>query len=87
MLVLVQFLFKVISKSQIGDLWYEITSSTNKHTSLVLLIDILRGMLINVLRYLKEPLPKSSVIIKNCIIVGDLNVDLMKDETHYNTGE
>ena len=24
---------------------------------------------------------------KNCIIVGDLNIDLMKHETHYNTGE
>ena len=25
--------------------------------------------------------------IKNCIIVGDLNIDLMKHETHHNTGE
>ena len=27
------------------------------------------------------------IIKSNCIIVGDLNIDLMKHETHYNTGE
>ena len=46
-----------------------------KHSSLVLFIEILRGMLIY------------DNIFKNCIIVTDLNIDLTKRETHYNTGE
>ena len=74
---------------KVEDLWYQITSSTNE-TFLVGVIyrhpkghvdkftEILEGTTIKITNDNK---------IKNFIIVGDLNIDLMKHETHYNTGE
>ena len=74
---------------KVEDLRYEITTST-KETFFVGVIyrhpkgnvdkftDVLEGTTTKIINDNK---------IKNCIIVGDLNIDLMKHETHYNTGE
>ena len=70
---------------KVEDLWYEITSSTNE----TFLVDI-------IYRHPKGHVDKFTEIlegtttriindneIKNDTFVGDLNIDLMKHETHY----
>ena len=74
---------------KVEDLWYEITTSTNERFRVGVIYRHPKGPVDKFTEVLEGTTTKiiNDNKIKNCIIVGDLNIDLMKHEAHYNTGE
>ena len=74
---------------KVEDLWYEITCRTNGQFLVGVIYRHPKGHVDKFTEILEGITTKiiNDNKIQNCIIVGDLNIDLMKHETHYNTGE
>ena len=70
---------------KVEDLWYEITTSTNETFLVGVIYRHPKGHVDKFTEVLEGTTTKiiNDNKIKNCIIVGDLNIDLMKHETHY----